>query len=74
MNRQQIRSAALELRTQTDEIIAEAKRTHARMVSAGHGDEADRGLLAVLFLADPDFRKRVETAAELKATLEMEGE
>ena len=56
------------------EIITEAKRTHARMVSAGHGDEADRGLFAVLFFADPDFRKRVETAAELKAALEIEGE
>ena len=62
MDRQQIRSAALELRTQTDEIIAEAKRAHARMVSAGCGDEADRGLLAVLFLADPAFRKQVESA------------
>ena len=62
MDRQQIRSAALELRTQTDEIIAEAKRAHARMVSAGHGDEADRGLFAVLFFADPAFRKRVESA------------
>jgi len=49
------------------EIITEAKRTHARMVSAGHGDEADRGLLAALFLADPDFRKRVESAAWAKA-------
>jgi len=44
------------------EIITEAKSTHARMVSAGRGDEADRGLLAVLFLADPGFRKRVESA------------
>lgn len=67
MDRQQIRSAALELRTQTDEIIAEAKRAHARMVSAGCGDEADRGLLAVLFLADPGFRKRVESATWAKA-------
>ena len=49
------------------EIITEAKSTHARMVSAGHGDEADRGLLAALFLADPDFRKRVESAAWAKA-------
>ena len=67
MDRQQIRSAALELRTQIDEIITEAKSTHARMVSAGRGDEADRGLLAVLFLADPDFRKRVESATWAKA-------
>ena len=44
------------------EIITEAKRTHARMVSAGHGDEADRGLFAVLFLVDPAFRKQVESA------------
>ena len=44
------------------EIITEAKSTHARMVSAGRGDEADHGLLAVLFLADPGFRKRVESA------------
>ena len=67
MNHQQIRSTALELRTQTDEIIAEAKRAHARMVSAGCGDEADRGLLAVLFLADPGFRERVESVTWAKA-------
>ena len=69
MDRQQIRSAALELRTQTDEIIAEAKRTHARMVSAGCGDEADRGLLAVIFLADPGFRERVESVTWEKAAV-----